>query len=59
MRGLLALTVTLPALVGGHMVYRDSLPNSLNVPSSVAIGHVNPHGGSSLNAFGNTTVTLQ
>ena len=35
-----------------HVVYRDRLPNAEFVPGSVAIGHVAPHGGGSLNNFG-------
>ena len=54
---MLAVLATLGAGRGGggvtaHIVYRDALPNAINVPGTVAIGHINPHGGGALSPFG-------
>jgi hypothetical protein len=34
------------------MIYRDEVPNSLNIEHAAGIGHVSPKGGGSLNNFG-------
>jgi hypothetical protein len=34
------------------MIYRDDIPNSVNIHSVAALGHANPMGGGSLNSFG-------
>lgn len=50
-RALLAALAAAPCALG-HGVYRDSIPNAYNVPSSAAIGHVRASGWGALNAFG-------
>ena len=38
--------------VTAHMIYRDELPNSLNIERAAGIGHISAKGGGSLNSFG-------
>merc|ERR1711871_840645 len=48
---LVALVVCLHGATG-HITFRDYVPNAVNIPGSIAIGHLQSHGGGDLSTFG-------
>jgi len=40
------------AIASAHIQFRDDVPNGMNVPLTIAMGHVSRHGGGNLNLFG-------